>query len=400
MLGGAKNLGPSNPCQAMALRSFFQQPTRRQRTVRRRRSRLGRSMWAGSIQRSGLCHSQSTRRGSVELQLIACEDCGRRFNPASLEKHRAVCRSVFGKTRSTFESHHQRLRGVPEKTPSEVKRRAWEATPQPVATTPTTASSGSSGPRPEKREAAIASCEAAIAQLRAGAIESNGRAKGAVAREPKDLQPCPHCGRSFRPNVVEKHVKVCQSVFPSHDTSFKRRTEGPVLRKGSKASGPSRQANSTPPRSRGSTCGGEPAREREPASPIMSLHSEVPAEPKSQACLDVWEQEVEEAIQAMSEPQEPQVAASPMQGFRALEERATLLERARLGVKMGQKPQQALAGSMSEAVLQTSQKHQSSTPSLASGHTMAARVARVAQASTAPLKLYEAPQASQARGGS
>ena len=63
------------------------------------------------------------------------QDCGRRFNPASLEKHRAaallkrvfkssgaeVCRSVFGKTRSTFESQNQRLRGVKDVTVMHVK---------------------------------------------------------------------------------------------------------------------------------------------------------------------------------------------------------------------------------------------------------------------------------------
>ena len=41
------------------------------------------------------------------------------FKPMPSTKLAQVCRSVFGKTRSTFESHHQRLRGVPEKTPSE-----------------------------------------------------------------------------------------------------------------------------------------------------------------------------------------------------------------------------------------------------------------------------------------
>lgn len=49
-----------------------------------------------------------------EGALRTCDDCGRRFNPASFEKHRQVCRSVFGKSsRTPFESQTQRLRSLP-----------------------------------------------------------------------------------------------------------------------------------------------------------------------------------------------------------------------------------------------------------------------------------------------
>ncbi|CAE7512296.1 unnamed protein product, partial [Symbiodinium pilosum] len=216
-----------------------------------------------------------------------------------------------------------------------------------------------------------------------------------------ELQPCPHCGRSFRPAIVEKHVKVCQSVFAANSTDAKRqvfdsrrhRLKGTPLeglasqtcgRSGTEAAVPhganERRVSSTPPRMRpdrlvkSSTSTVRTAEKGIASGSPELLHRSVSdvltprtlqdmQERKSN--LDIWEQEVQEAIQAMSEPASEDVGesvvdsqqanlptSSPLNGsLRALEERATLLERARLGAKMGQKPRQALAGSMSETVL-------------------------------------------------
>eukprot|EP00927_Polykrikos_kofoidii_P019687 TRINITY_DN19226_c0_g3_i2.p1 TRINITY_DN19226_c0_g3~~TRINITY_DN19226_c0_g3_i2.p1 ORF type:complete len:712 (+),score=150.36 TRINITY_DN19226_c0_g3_i2:119-2137(+) len=44
------------------------------------------------------------------------------------------------------------------------------------------------------------------------------RLHAAVAVSSQQLQPCPHCFRSFRPSALETHAKVCRSVFPMYDT--------------------------------------------------------------------------------------------------------------------------------------------------------------------------------------
>eukprot|EP00434_Breviolum_minutum_P008914 symbB.v1.2.007860.t1/scaffold448.1/size203282/12 len=308
---------------------------------------------------------------AAEMQLIPCEDCGRRFNPASLEKHRAVCRSVFGKTRSTFESQNQRLRGETASeneasTPAPRRRHQAVLEVQTCGNVLSQIHAKICIPKakvetqPVAHAFAFAPTPSAPRAVEVGERSSKGAVSPRRASRELDLQPCPHCKRSFRPAVVDKHVKVCKSVFHAHDP--KRNANNGREQRNTKsfeaaaASDAKAKAKPTP---RGQleveevkvdlsesvpmTFGDQGC---EPASPIWSLAFEVP--------------EVEEAIQAMSEPV-PQdisltmdtpvpsvpsgiprqflqdaVGASPLKGScRSLEERSTLLERARLGMKMG-----------------------------------------------------------------
>jgi len=317
---------------------------------------------------------------AAEMQLIPCEDCGRRFNPASLEKHRAVCRNVFGKTRSTFESQNQRLRGVKEAA-SENNEAASRRRHRAVLET-----------KVEVHQPAVATVTSRAAEAETPAERSAkaGTSPRRAIRE-SELQPCQHCQRSFRPAALDKHVKVCQSVFPSHDAKRNvqnsrdhRNAKGHTSEVESKVI---RATNSTPPRVRPKVAEqakdkverfvpestpmifGEPGEPAEPGSPIWSLAFEAPEAAREPANgLDVWEQEVEEAIQAMSEPIQDVSpltmgpAGCPSASSSCLQERATLLERARLGMKMGQRPQQALFGSTSEVVL-TADRYRALLPS-------------------------------------
>eukprot|EP00931_Biecheleriopsis_adriatica_P091113 TRINITY_DN6500_c0_g2_i1.p1 TRINITY_DN6500_c0_g2~~TRINITY_DN6500_c0_g2_i1.p1 ORF type:complete len:1162 (+),score=210.33 TRINITY_DN6500_c0_g2_i1:107-3592(+) len=443
---------------------------------------------------------------SEDVELLACEDCGRRFNPASLEKHRAVCRSVFGgkNSRSTFESHTQRLRGVkagshtpPRPLDGQEVVAQGKSKPAPAAAQDVPRVAPAAAPRRRARVAAVV--EASTADSTPTSSSSTGparqfsgqvhaaaakdRSAGAANISPRgvspmrsnDLCPCPHCGRSFRPAVVEKHVKVCQSVFPTHDTPAGNRrvydsrlhrlkgtpfeafaaghdgaggagaeVSAPPFAAASRTSAAERRVSSTPPRNAVAAAAqevrtamppppagrfaagrggsgpmlpvGRVAEERgiSSGSPQTHLRRSVSellvpqTPPRNQECMRkpctpipaaeepalipensyVWEEaeEPEEGLTGVPEVPlrneeesdsasftfgssiEPGVApsfgqgvtqappslptASPLQAFRTLEDRATLLERARLGVKMGQRPEHALlAGSLSEAVL-------------------------------------------------
>lgn len=347
---------------------------------------------------------------AAEMQLIPCEDCGRRFNPASLEKHRAVCRNVFGKTRSTFESQNQRLRGVKSQEASEnseASRRRHRAVLETKVEV--------------HQPAVAATVTSRAAEAETPAERKAGTSPRRATRE-SELQPCQHCQRSFRPAALDKHVKVCQSVFPSHDAkrNFQnsrdhRNAKGHTSEVESKVI---KATNSTPPRVRPKVAeqakekverevpestpmifGGEQA---EPGSPIWSLAFEAPeAAGEPARGLDVWEQEVEEAIQAMSEPiQDVSPTMTPgcpaSASSSCLQERATLLERARLGMKMGQRPQQALFGSTSEVVL-TADRYRALLPSSTeSGATPADRMSQTVQAAPrffqAGVSTHEVPQ--------
>lgn len=42
-------------------------------------------------------------------ELVECGECGRRFNPDSIEKHEGICRKVFQEKRKKFNTQEQRL---------------------------------------------------------------------------------------------------------------------------------------------------------------------------------------------------------------------------------------------------------------------------------------------------
>lgn len=234
--------------------------------------------------------------------------------------------------------------------------------------------------------------------------------------EPSDWQPCMHCGKSFRPAGMERHVKVCQNIMQNDAKRHSRelrlkaqasdRAPEKMLSKASaelkapKAAELPTEVPDSVPMIFGGPGGCEPG------SPLWSLEGPAPeALTPSRQDVDQWEKEVEEAIHAMSEPGTSAPATTPTAptappppdinaltfvstlplpagtfqeppAGHTLEERATLLERARFGMKMGQRPRQALVGSMSEAVLRQSSEKCRST------FTPAARAAP-AQAETA-----------------
>lgn len=95
---------------------------------------------AATSPRQTTCSSPSLLRGDGDHWpgLKVCEECGRRFNPSSLEKHRAVCRSVFGRTRVPFESSTQRLRSLPQTFPPPRRARGDTSPPQPQSSSHST----------------------------------------------------------------------------------------------------------------------------------------------------------------------------------------------------------------------------------------------------------------------
>lgn len=168
--------------------------------------------------------SEPSQSGAAGLKV--CEDCGRRFNPASFEKHRAVCRSVFGgkSTRTPFESSSQRLRSLPVRQAETPPRRgASELSSLRESFLP-----GREGPPPPPRALSPPKQDISpVVGAETGAVSPGHGATPAppapaqVSRErgapSRSLQMCPFCSRSFRPAAFEKHTKVCQSVFPKHD---------------------------------------------------------------------------------------------------------------------------------------------------------------------------------------
>jgi len=199
-----------------------------------------------ALDSDGVGSSSSSSLNTRGLKI--CEDCGRRFNPSSFEKHRAVCRSVFGKPRTPFESQIQRMasqrslasreQGAP--SPQLTVTAVSCAPQQPAQNTrgevPFGAHSvevpaaSSSAPKPLSRKvgerlplksggslrANYATLPGSDQEMPLGSL-SPGTNPGRRLSPTRPLQTCPFCGRSFRAAAFDTHTKVCQSVFPSHE---------------------------------------------------------------------------------------------------------------------------------------------------------------------------------------
>eukprot|EP00913_Durusdinium_trenchii_P029305 g27472.t1 len=157
-----------------------------------------------------------------------------------------------------------------------------------------------------------------------GAAVSPPRSRDArdTRPEPSDWQPCMHCGKSFRPAGMERHVKVCQNIMQNDAKRHSRelrlkaqasdRAPEKMLSKASaelkapKAAELPTEVPDSVPMIFGGPGGCEPG------SPLWSLEGPAPeALTPSRQDVDQWEKAVEEAIHAMSEPGTSAPATTP-----------------------------------------------------------------------------------------
>lgn len=148
----------------------------------------------------------SSSTGPREPTMGTCDICGRCFNLAivNLERHRAVCQ---GQTSSSPTSAGQPT----------LERSSRSAMPR--LSSHARSSSSSFSPSPTGRAEHRARSEDA----RPTGVPTRLRSTG--MRSPRSytqlrptststwtLQPCPHCGRQFRPGPLYTHAKVCQGM--------------------------------------------------------------------------------------------------------------------------------------------------------------------------------------------
>jgi len=129
----------------------------------------------------------------VQLTLVPCRICGRKFNEERLEKHMTACVKAnnANKSRKTFDMKKARVEGteaaqfakaadkVAKKYEQKAKKSNWKA----------------------KSEAFRATMRAA----------KDPNATPAPVVENPDFVKCPHCGRSFNESAAERHIPKCNS---------------------------------------------------------------------------------------------------------------------------------------------------------------------------------------------
>uniref|UniRef100_T1JN63 Pre-mRNA-processing factor 6 n=1 Tax=Strigamia maritima TaxID=126957 RepID=T1JN63_STRMM len=139
--------------------------------------------------------------------LRACTFCGRRFIPASLEKHEKICQRTFIDKRKVFNSQSQRIKD-PSKTPT--GSGSGTGSPSKVAQecNRTKVTYLKSRWR-EKHEDLITTVRAARG---VAVAEKDGRPLPAMPRSliPSDYTMCEYCNRHFSIKAADRHIEWCK----------------------------------------------------------------------------------------------------------------------------------------------------------------------------------------------
>jgi endogenous inhibitor of DNA gyrase (YacG/DUF329 family) len=155
---------------------------------------------------------------------LPCPDCGRKFRPSALARHRGVCKKVFVNKRKAFDSKATRVsteavsagasgggggrsrpgrgrgrgRGAatasagPDAAAAAAKKKAWKAKSSQL------------------RDAMKAS--RMITQAEKAGIDIRDLPPMPVSAPAVDMVSCPHCGRSFNETAAERHIPKCKTT--------------------------------------------------------------------------------------------------------------------------------------------------------------------------------------------
>jgi len=182
---------------------------------------------------------EAFRDAQTPANLQPCSNCGRTFNPETLERHEKVCHGQ--KQRKVFDSRKMRLQGTEAST---VKRKA----------SPPPSKSKDKANWRAKHENLIATLKAARGQ---------GPAVAPVV-DPGYVE-CPYCNRNFNEHAAERHIPFCKEqsarmpkTSVNKKSSLNKRTQYKPPLPGSKKSNLSNMTSD----------GGSSAKQRTPANRV------------------------------------------------------------------------------------------------------------------------------------
>mmetsp|Transcript_117582 Transcript_117582/g.332646 ORF Transcript_117582/g.332646 Transcript_117582/m.332646 type:complete len:327 (+) Transcript_117582:230-1210(+) len=172
--------------------------------------------------------------------LVQCEDCGRSFAEAALERHQKICKKVFMQKRKKFDSAANRLGEFEnanqlisnaKKIEKEVEK-VKAAEEQPGGKNPpgpggkATEGGAKAKQMPKWKIKSLEFRQAMLAQKAASGDEEATAALNALKEElavvqaaagPAPIDPdkvqCPHCGRTFNKESAERHINICVKMF-------------------------------------------------------------------------------------------------------------------------------------------------------------------------------------------
>ena len=145
--------------------------------------------------------------------LVPCPTCGRKFKIGSLDRHVAVCQKVFKQKRKKFETQSKRWsqEGIAQEMKENLRQQKREARRGKRGAD--AAAKGKSGAKWRQKSSAFR--EAMRQNKLIKESEKSGKPlppmQMSSAPDP-DLMPCPHCGRTFSQQALERHAPRCEKI--------------------------------------------------------------------------------------------------------------------------------------------------------------------------------------------
>eukprot|EP00744_Colponema_vietnamica_P009551 GILI01013569.1.p1 GENE.GILI01013569.1~~GILI01013569.1.p1 ORF type:complete len:364 (-),score=84.11 GILI01013569.1:205-1296(-) len=142
---------------------------------------------------------------------IECQECGRKFNPESIEKHKRVCKKVFKTKRKAFNAAARRM----NPDAAQILR-----SKRPGAGAASNSRGGAGGGDKKKSNKWRLQSEAFRANIRAAREFNQAVAEGKDVSnfapppsiETEDMITCPTCGRRFNEAAGQRHIPKCKDI--------------------------------------------------------------------------------------------------------------------------------------------------------------------------------------------
>jgi len=171
-------------------------------------------------------HQVAPGEAEEPSELVQCEDCGRSFNPESIDRHRRICKKVFSEKRKQFNSAANRLgefenAGALVKNAKKIEKEAEAVKKADGKKDEEPAGGKDKKPMPKWKQQSLAFRAAMLASKAAMGDDKAAADLAAVKEEIGEPPPdpnkvtCPHCGRSFNKESAQRHIDICLKTFGS-----------------------------------------------------------------------------------------------------------------------------------------------------------------------------------------
>ncbi|XP_053544980.1 zinc finger C2HC domain-containing protein 1C [Bombina bombina] len=143
-----------------------------------------------------------TAPDGLDVKLVPCGICGRRFAQQRLEKHMEACRKLQNSKRKVFDSSLARAKGTDLEQFLQTKGRA-----------PPPATQVQKRTWRQKHESFMRTIQQAREVQHV--IAKGGKLSDLPPPPPEenpDYVPCPHCNRRFAPRAAERHIPKCETI--------------------------------------------------------------------------------------------------------------------------------------------------------------------------------------------